>query len=102
MALLFDNDLLRHTHMRLDGLGINSRKERIHFRPNLDMLDSALGEDAREHAASGAVHRIDQELETGRADLVEIGELFDGLDVWSFEIRVPDSSLFRTHRKRLV
>src|SRR5581483_7710540 len=102
MTALLDHHLLCHAHVRLDRLRIDSGKQGIHFGANLDVLDSALSEDAGKHSTSGAVHGVDQELESGGADLVEIGELLDGFDIGSFEIGGGDCSLLGTYDKGLV
>src|SRR5271156_3395087 len=57
------------------------------------MRDSVIGEDPRQHAAPGAVHRIYCKLESGFGDEIEVGEMADGLYVGVLEVHFFDCCL---------
>ncbi len=86
VTLLLDHRFLQRGDVRQNGLGIDAGEERIVLLANGHVLDAVLVEDAREHAATGAVHRVDGEFEIGAADEVEVGELADRLDVGGLEV----------------
>src|SRR4051812_14811140 len=102
MTPLADYHLLCQTHMGPNGLGINSREERVYIGADLDMLDSVFGEDTGEHSASRAIHGINEELETRSADLIEIGEFLDGFDVRLLEIGGSNRSCRRRGGERPI
>src|SRR6185437_5507656 len=77
---------LQHADVRLNGLGINSGKQRVDLASDLDVRYAALSEDIGQHIASGTVHAIDGDLEIGLCDLVEISELRDCGDVRRLEV----------------
>src|SRR5262245_37300624 len=70
VALLAHDHLLGSLDMRLDGFRINSGKKRVDLAPDLHVLNAPLFENAREHAATSAVHGVNQELEAGFGDEV--------------------------------
>src|SRR6185437_10183604 len=77
---------LQHADVRLNGLGINSGKQRVDLASDLDVRYAALSEDIGQHIASGTVHAIDGHLEIGLCDLVEISEFRDSGNVRRLEI----------------
>src|SRR5262249_20663483 len=58
VALLAHDHLLGCLDMRLDGLRVNSGEERVNLAPDLHVLNAALSENARKHAAAGAIHGV--------------------------------------------
>ena len=85
-ALLAHYRLLKQFDVRQDGLGINAREQRVQLATNFYVVDVGLGKDALEHAAAGAVHDVDRELETGLLDGVEVDKLLYCRDVRSLEV----------------
>src|SRR6185437_1596671 len=102
VALLAHHRLLRFAHVRLDGLGINAGKQRVHLGANLDKVDAALGEDAGQHSASRAIHAVDEELEAGAGDPVDVGEFLDGGDVGLLEVGLGDRGRASRFGKRSI
>ena len=88
--------------MRLDGLRIDSRKQRIDFAANLHMLDAALLEDVRQHVAARAIHAVDGKLEVCFRDLVQVGELADSFNVGRLEIGLLDFRSFALRHGSVV
>ena len=91
--------------MGLDGLGIDSGKQRIQFLADGDVLNAAVLENLRQHAASGTVHRVDRKLELCLGDEIKIGKPADGLDVCRLEVDFFDRSrlaLWASLRRRLL
>ena len=86
VAALFDHGFLKHRHMGLDRLGIDSRKQRIQILTNCNVLDAPFREDFRQHASPRAMHRINGELKLGLGNQVQIGKTTNGLDVSRLEV----------------
>src|SRR5437868_209606 len=90
VALFAHNHLLCSFDVRLDRLGIDSGKERVYVGSDFNVLDPALFEDAGKDSAAGAMHAVDQKLETRFGDDVEIGKLSDAVNVWLSEVGLCD------------
>ncbi len=63
LAFLADYRLLQEFDVRKDRLGVDAGEQRIQLAANFYVVDAGLGKDALEHAAAGAVHGVDGELE---------------------------------------
>ena len=95
------DSLLQHRDVRRYRLGIDSRKQRIQFAANLEVIDAILGEDALQHAASGAIHHVDGKLESGFLDCLQIDEVLDGGDVGRLEIGERDAAALALQARRI-
>src|SRR5207253_5633441 len=74
IAFLSYDRLLQQGSMRFNGLGINSRKQRIHLLADRHMLDAKLAKNTGHNSASRAVHRVNRKLEFCFGDEVDVGK----------------------------
>src|SRR5262249_54125527 len=102
VAPFFNYNLAQLLNVRLDGLGIDSRKQRIQLLANRHVADAAILEDAGENAAPRAIHGVDRDVEPGLGDEIEIGEAADRLDVVGLQIDLVDPGFRFPRRKRLI
>src|SRR5581483_907374 len=101
LATLTQHGFLQHGDVRLNGLGIDTGKQRVQLAANLDMVDATLAENALENASSGTVHHVDSKLEAGLANQLEIDEVLDGGDVWRFEVSDRHASAGALQTRRI-
>jgi len=80
VAAVGDNRLAEGADMRLDGLGVNARKEWVDVAANLHVSHANAGEDVRDDGAARAVHGVYAELHAGAGDEVEIGKALNGIE----------------------
>ena len=64
VAAVGNHRILKGADVRLDGLGVDAREQRIDMAPNLDVIDSKPRKDIGKNGAARAVHGIDSELQT--------------------------------------
>ncbi len=102
LAAVGDHRLAQGANVRLDGLGVNAGKERIHVAANLHVRHTQAGEDFGDNRSAGAVHRVEGELHAGFFERVEAGEALDGLQVRGQEIYFLNRGGPRTPRDRLA
>ncbi len=81
IALLRDHRSLCRLDMRQNRLRVDPRKRRIDLVADLDKRNPRPGEDARNHAASRAVHHINQELVSARLDRLQVDKLFQRREI---------------------
>jgi len=86
LTLLLDHDLLARANVRLNGLRVDPRKQRIMIRADLYVLDTHARKDSRQNARARAVHTVDGQLEPRLRNQFQIDEALDGLDVGRQEI----------------
>ena len=93
-------------HHLVAGLDDGPRGFRVPFQRHRNGeeadRDSTLGEDAREYTSAGSVHGVDEELEAGGGDLLEIREFLDGFDVRLLEVCITNRACLRSLWDRLI
>ncbi len=87
--------------MRRDGLRIDAGEQRVQFAANFEVRDAALGKDAFQHAAPGAIHDVDGELEAGFLDQLQVDEVLDGRDVGRLEIGKRHAAALALQARRI-
>ena len=68
------------------GSGLISGKQRIQLLANRDIVDAAVLEDLRQHAAPRTVHRIHRETEVRFGNEIEVREFADRFRVCRFQV----------------
>src|SRR6202789_4356610 len=100
ITFLRDDSLHCCLNMRHDRLRINPWKRWIYLASDLNERHTRLREDARDHAASGAIHVVDQELVSRGSNCRNINEACDSSDVFRVEVnRLNRSRLLRPHQR---